>query len=228
MAEGPKVVGDMLLSAKPKKVIATRQWYSEAGYKPREEDIVASPEELRKASLLQHPQQVIAIFPIPKPQLTMDDITNSLSLLLVDVQDPGNVGTIIRLASWFGIKNIICSRQTADAYNPKAVQATMGSLLEAHIIYTDAAALLDSLPGDFPVYGTFLDGEDIYRQPLTKNGLIVMGNEGNGIPEEVAGKITRRLFVPTYNLDKSRAESLNVAIATAIVASEFRRREHYL
>jgi TrmH family RNA methyltransferase len=139
------------------------------------------------------------------------------------VQDPGNLGTIIRIADWFGIDTIYCSEDTADAYNPKVVQATMGSLAHVHIIYTDLLQLFDKLPKDFPVYGTLLDGNDIYQQPLSEHGIIVMGNEGNGISEAVRQRVTHRLLIPNFHQGPS-AESLNVAIATAITCSEFRRR----
>ena len=148
----------------------------------------------------------------------------SLYLALDGIQDPGNLGTIIRIADWFGIETVVCSPDTADAYAPKVVQATMGSLARVKIVYQDLAELIDALPTDFPVYGTLLDGRDIYAETLTPHGLIVMGNEGNGISPEIARKITRRLLIPNYPADRPTADSLNVAIATAITCAEFRRR----
>jgi len=139
------------------------------------------------------------------------------------VQDPGNLGTIIRIADWFGIETIYCSEDTVDAWNPKVVQATMGSIARVNIIYLNLIEMLDALPTDFPVYGTFLDGDNIYQQSLSKNGLIIMGNEGNGISKAVRSRITRRLLIPSFRQGDT-AESLNVAIATAITCSEFRRR----
>ena len=139
------------------------------------------------------------------------------------MQDPGNLGTIIRIADWFGIKTIYCSEDTVDAWNPKVVQATMGSIARINLIYIDLPELLDTLPDSFPVYGTLLDGEDIYQQPLSENGLIIMGNEGNGISEAVRARINHRLLIPSFSQGDT-AESLNVAIATAITCSEFRRR----
>jgi TrmH family RNA methyltransferase len=147
----------------------------------------------------------------------------SLSIALDGVQDPGNLGTIIRIADWFGISDIICSEDTVDAWNPKVVQATMGSIARVNIIYTNLLSFLDSLLTDYPVYGTLLDGENIYTQQLTKEGLIVMGNEGNGISEAVRQRVNRRLLIPDFH-DGETADSLNVAIATAITCSEFRRR----
>ena len=148
----------------------------------------------------------------------------SLSLALDGIQDPGNLGTIIRIADWFGIEQIFCSDDTVDAWNPKVVQATMGSIARVNIIYFNLLEFLDTLPADFPVYGTLLDGDNIYTQPLTPHGLIVMGNEGNGISPEIRQKVNRRLLIPSYRTDDT-AESLNVAIATAITCAEFRRRK---
>ena len=132
------------------------------------------------------------------------------------------MGTIIRIADWFGIDTIYCSPDTADAYNPKVVQATMGSIAHVHLIYCNLVELLSH--ADCPVYGTLLDGQDIYRQELSSEGIIVMGNEGNGISEAVRPLITHRLLIPNFNPHAATAESLNVAIATAITCSEFRRR----
>ena len=138
------------------------------------------------------------------------------------MQDPGNLGTIIRLADWFGIDTIYCSEDTADAWAPKVVQATMGSIARVKIVYTDLRTLLDNTT--MPVYGTLLDGNDIYREALTAEGIIVMGNEGNGISADIRQRVTRRLLIPSFHKGDT-AESLNVAIATAITCSEFRRRQ---
>ena len=183
-------------------------------------------EELQRISFQQHPQQVLALFPIPSqagdyPHKLLNEQT--LTLALDGVQDPGNLGTIIRIADWFGVNTLICSEDTADAWNPKVVQATMGSLARVNIIYTSLTTLLDYLPDDFPIYGTFLDGKDIYTEQLTSGGLIIMGNEGNGISEEVRQRVNHRLLIPNFHQGET-ADSLNVAIATAITCSEFRRR----
>ena len=222
VAEGTKVVGDLLKRYKPKAVFATTQWQATEGITPQ----VLTEEELQRISFQQHPQQVLALFPIPS-QDTSDPLTllsaQTLALALDGVQDPGNLGTIIRIADWFGISTLICSEDTADAWNPKVVQATMGSLARVNIIYTPLTDLLDRLPDTYPVYGTFLDGKDIYEEELTPGGLIVMGNEGNGISDEVRQRINRRLLIPDFHQGET-ADSLNVAIATAITCSEFRRR----
>ena len=218
VAEGPKVVGDLMKRYQPKAIFATRAWLDGAGIGSQATEI--TDEELRRISFLQNPQQVLALFFIPS---TIFYQPSTLSLALDSVQDPGNLGTIIRIADWFGIDTIYCSEDTADAYNPKVVQATMGSLAHVHIIYCDLLQLIDALPPSYPVYGTLLDGDDIYQQPLSQEGIIVMGNEGNGISEAVRQRVTRRLLIPNFHQGES-AESLNVAIATAITCSEFRRR----
>ena len=221
VAEGPKVVGDLLRQYQPKAVFATPAYLRE--HPETTEVTEITDEELCRISFLQHPQQVLALFPIPDHGSSLSTIHSSLSLALDGVQDPGNLGTIIRIADWFGIDTIYCSEDTADAYNPKVVQATMGSLAHVHIIYCSLLQMIDALPTSYPVYGTLLDGDDIYRQPLTQEGIIVMGNEGNGISEAVRQRVNHRLLIPCFHQGDT-AESLNVAIATAITCSEFRRR----
>ena len=235
VAEGPKVVGDLLRAGfTPRMIFATEEWMEsgkrkEEGGKWKEEggkrrDVTVSEEELRKLSFLQHPQQVVAVFDLPDrgqdaQQSTPDAQQSTLTLALDGVQDPGNLGTIIRLADWFGIDTIVCSEDTADAWNPKVVQATMGSIARVNIIYTDLEAYLAE--AKVPIYGTLLDGENIYEQELSAEGIIVMGNEGNGISAGVKRLVNRKLLIPAF---RPGAESLNVAIATAITCSEFRRR----
>ena len=212
VAEGPKVVGDLLRAGfKAHTIFATSEWESQ-GQTFQE----VSDEELRRVSFLQHPQRVLALFFIPTESVPS---VSSLSLALDDVQDPGNLGTIIRIADWFGIDTIYCSENTADAWSPKVVQATMGSIARVNIIYTDLQEPVSK--AQVPVYGTLLDGQDIYTQELSKEGIIVMGNEGNGISAPIRKLINRRLLIPQFH---EGPESLNVAIATAITCSEFRRR----
>ena len=218
VAEGTKVVGDLLKRYQPLALYATESWDAPKGVGYT----LVSEEELQRVSFQQHPQQVLAIFPIPQPTDPVS-LRGSLTLALDGVQDPGNLGTIIRIADWFGIDTIICSEDTADAWNPKVIQATMGSIARVNVIYANLVELLDTLPSDYPVYGTFLDGENIYTQTLSGEGLIIMGNEGNGISDAVKAKVNRRLLIPDFHQGDT-ADSLNVAIATAITCSEFRRR----
>lgn len=223
VAEGPKLVDELCATMKPVYIAALPEWISENAkiVSGTEYDIV-TPDELQRASLQKNPQQVIALFPIPEHRFCTEQLKNELVLMLDGVQDPGNLGTIARIADWFGIRNIFCSAETADIYNPKAVQATMGALARVKFHYTDLIQLLSQYDG--PVYGTFLDGENIYGQELSENGIIVMGNEGKGISQGVSEMINRRLYIPNYPIGTQTTESLNVAIATSIVCSEFRRR----
>ena len=221
VAEGPKVVGDLMEVMSPVSLFATEGWLS---VHSQHGDLcqVVTEEELHKISFLQHPQQVLAIFP------QFDDTTafnpNTLSLALDGLQDPGNLGTIIRIADWFGIESIYCSKDTADLYNPKVVQATMGSMARVKVQYTDLPEFIGSLPDGYPLYGTLLDGKDLYQQALTHYGLIIMGNEGNGISPEIRRKVNHQLLIPNFPEGRKTADSLNVAIATAIICAEFRRR----
>ncbi len=183
-------------------------------------------EDADRLSFQDNPQGLLAIFRQREETDNCFHMPESqLCLALDDVQNPGNMGTIIRLADWFGIDHIFCSRGCADVYNPKVVQATMGGLARTHIHYCDLRDLTESLSGSVPVYGTFLNGANIYETELSSTGLIVMGNEGHGISKDIEAVVTRRLLIPNYPIGRPTGESLNVAIATAIVCSEFRRRK---
>ncbi|AVM53452.1 TrmH family RNA methyltransferase [Bacteroides zoogleoformans] len=223
LAEGPKLVEDLLGRFPCLFLLATAEWFSHNSSLSVADVTEVSEEELSRASLLKAPQQVLAVFRQPDDTWDSSIMSHSLCLALDDVQDPGNLGTIIRLADWFGIEHIFCSPNTVDAYNPKTVQATMGGIARVKLHYTPLPELIESL-NDVPVYGTFLNGENIYTLPLSSHGLIVMGNEGNGIGKEVKELINRRLYIPSYPAERKTSESLNVAIATAVVCAEFRRR----
>ena len=207
----------------------------------RVEDI--GEEAMARISQLTHPSPALAIVrqPDPTPVTIHPD---ELVLALDGIRDPGNLGTILRIADWFGIHQILASEDTVEVYNPKVVQATMGAIFRVMVHYCDLksevervafrSASIFSARGTkyqseterpaFEVYGTFLDGDDIYQTPLTPGGIIVMGSEANGISPEVARTVTRRLHIPPFPADAHTSESLNVAVATAITVSEFRRR----
>ena len=222
VAEGFKVVDDLLALQPADLIVATGEWLRDKHFGAETEVIEVTDEELKKVSFLQHPQQVLAVF----KQATSGDYSinsSELSLALDGVQDPGNLGTIIRIADWFGITHIYCSLDTADVYNPKVVQATMGSIARVKVEYGDLLGLVESLPADVPVYGTLLDGDNIYQQKLENRGLIVMGNEGKGISPALAKKVNHKLLIPNFPEGRATADSLNVAIATAITCSEFRK-----
>ena len=226
VAEGNKLVSDMLPHYSCPLLIAKPCWMATQGDITTDELIVAKDEDIRKVSLLKSPQDVLAVFRIPSWKIEEADPQNELILMLDGIQDPGNLGTIIRLADWFGFEHIICSPDTVDVFNPKVVQSTMGALAHVKVHYTELGAYLEKQKErNIPIYGTFLEGEDIYERDLSGNGVVIMGNEGNGIRKELEEMVNEKLYVPSYPQGRSTAESLNVAIATAVVCAEFRRRE---
>ena len=231
VAEGHKLVGDLLDVFECKYLAATSEWLSaNAAWVDRQrrsgvEVDEVTDEELKRASFQETPQQVLAVFKQLIYEVDVNEVARKqLCLVLDDVQNPGNLGTIVRLADWFGIEHIFCSKGCADIYNPKTVQATMGGIARVRVHEADLPELLSRLDKDIPVYGTFLDGENMYGKELENRGLIVMGNEGKGVSKEVAAFVTERLYIPNYPEGRETSESLNVAIATAIVCAEFRRR----
>jgi len=178
---------------------------------------VVSEADLKKMSALASPNTCLAVFKIPEVKAIN---TSGLIVALDDIRDPGNLGTILRLCDWFGIQQLICSKETVDVYNPKVVQATMGSIARVNISYLD---LIDFIAtSKLPVFGTFMDGENMYTTNLPQEGIIVMGNEANGISSDLEKIIKNRLTIPRFGT-LQKTESLNVATATAIVLSEFRR-----
>lgn len=224
LAEGPKLVGDLLGHFSCHLLAATPEWFENRTQDIAADNIITvTEEELTKASLLKTPQQVLAVFQQPEEHADLTVINRTLCLALDDIQDPGNLGTIIRLADWFGIEHIFCSTNTVDVYNPKTIQATMGGIVRVKVHYTSLPELIHSADS-CAVYGTFLDGANIYDCPLSNKGLIVMGNEGNGISPEIEQLVNHKLYIPNYPLGQETTDSLNVAIATAIVCAEFRRR----
>ncbi len=227
VAEGPKLVLDLMKGLQPQYVIATHEWLLQnASTLPLGVEVEAvNPEELQRCSLQQHPQDMLCLFRMPDYKAELNtEAEKGLVLALDGVQDPGNLGTIVRLADWFGISHVFCSLLCADIYNPKCVQATMGAMARVKVIYTDLPTALADYKGK--IYGTFLDGKDIYAtEELSDTGVIVMGNEGSGISEQVAALVNARLYIPPFPTNAQTSESLNVAVATAITCAEFRRRQ---
>lgn len=224
VAEGPKLVGELLPYSTPLYIAATKDWLDVNRHLLRavKEVDEVSQTELERASLLRTPQSVLAVMPIPERRLDISSLQKKLVIALDSVQDPGNLGTILRIADWFGIHEVLCSEGTADVYNPKCVQSCMGALARVKVFYCNLPEVLGQV--EMPVFGTFLDGTDIYKEELSQQGIIVMGNEGNGISQPVAKLVNRRLYVPNYPKGSLTTESLNVAVATGIVCAEFRRR----
>lgn len=226
VAEGNKLVADMLHAFECELILAKPSWMATQGDIPAKELLEADDEDIRKASFLKSPQDVLAVFKRPAWSLAEADPASSLVLALDGIQDPGNLGTIIRLADWFGIEHIVCSLDTADVFSPKTVQATMGALAHVKVHYTDLAVYLKAqAEKQIPLFGTFLDGENMYTKELSANGIIVMGNEGNGIRPEIEELIDQKLYIPSFPPERETSESLNVAIATAVICAEFRRRQ---
>lgn len=237
VAEGPKVVGELLKTFRCKTLIGLPEWFEDFSLptaqpfttKGREasaniETFTVTPQELERISLLRAPQSVIGLFYKKMPALPSPEVTSThLCLALDRIQDPGNLGTIIRTANWFGIDHIFCSPDTADPYSPKVIQATMGAIAQTNVYTTDLKAYLQSVT-QAPIYGTFLEGEDLYSAPLTPHGIILMGNEGKGISPDLQPCVTNKLFIPPHNPQSTTVESLNVGVATAITCAEFRRR----
>jgi len=216
MAQGTKCVLDTISHFSLLTLLSTANWAEKYGgnMNPR----VVRMKDLERISTLSTPPEVIAVFRIPEP--SVPDISG-LVVALDCVQDPGNLGTIMRVADWMGVHTILASADTADCFSPKVVQATMGAISRVKVHYCD---LPSALRGKENIYGTFLDGSDIYDLSLSDSGIIVMGNEGRGISPEVAETVTRRITIPSFPPDAQTSESLNVAVATAITLAEFRRR----
>lgn len=222
--EGEKCVLDTLGAFPLKNLVATKGWISnnrENLSVPASLILEAAEADMKKISSLSTPPEVIAVFELPPTQTTEPKLENDkLSLLLDGIQDPGNLGTIIRTADWFGFDKIYASNDTVDLYNPKTLQSTMGSLKRVKVIYTDLIKLVsESYVKN--ICGTLLEGEDIFKTDLPASGVIIMGNEGKGLSPAVRGLVNVPLLIPPYNIS-SHPESLNVGIATGIVLAQFR------
>lgn len=217
IAEGEKLIAELRASKlRVRKIYTTKPLWAEA-------EVIAE-KDMERISQLKTANSTLAVVECPHYNIEDVDPTKNLVLALDRVQNPGNLGTIIRLADWFGITDIVCSVDSADCFNPKVVQATMGAIIRVRVHYTDLAGWLECQHNrGVSIYGTFLDGQNIYKAEKGSCGVIVMGNEGQGISAECEKSVTHRLYIPPYPADRSGSESLNVAIATAITCSEFRR-----
>ena len=227
MAEGEKLVIDLLKSDVPvSEIFCTNRIAPEVvKYNSGIKIEIVSKEELSRISFLKTTPEIVAICKILTLVIDWEEIKVDLTLVLDEIQDPGNLGTIVRLADWFGIRNIICSEGCADLYNPKVVQSTMGAFARVKVHYVSLTPFLEQAKQlNLPVYGAFLEGENLYKSDLTANGIIIMGNEGNGISDLVAKSVTRKINIPSFPPDEVTSESLNVAIATSVICAEFRRR----
>lgn len=214
-AEGIKVVQELLFSNfELEHLFTTEAIFTEI---PTSKQTLITETELKKISALTTPNTCLALFKIPEAKKVQE---KGLLLALDDIRDPGNLGTILRLCDWFGIQQLVCSKETVDLYNPKVVMATMGSIARVNVNYLDLNEFIKNTK--LPVFGTFMDGKNIYKEKLPSEGIIMMGNEANGISKEIENSIKNRLTIPRFG-DLQQTESLNVATATAIILSEFKR-----
>jgi TrmH family RNA methyltransferase len=222
-AEGVKVIADFLRSDLVcTHIFANEDWFrvNKTKVEMSVSLIQVSDDDLKRMSKLTTPNKVIGVFEIPTPKVVSP--TEQLTLVLDGISDPGNLGTIIRIADWYGIHNLVCSTDTVDCYNYKVVQATMGSLANVNVTYTNLVTYLQETKVK-NIYGTLLDGENIYKQKLQLPALLVMGSESHGISEEVATCLTQKIKIASGNTNEHSAESLNVGVACAVACSEFLR-----
>lgn len=213
VVEGIKTINELLQS----NLVLQHLYTTESFNIDAKDETIISESDLRRISFLKNPNKALAVFQIPNKEIVEE---NNLILALDEVRDPGNLGTIIRLCDWFGIKHLVCSKQTVDCYNPKVLQATMGSIARVKVSYLDLKSFLENT--NLPVFGAFMDGDNVYKYQLPEKGVLVMGNEANGISDEISRIIDARISIPRFG-DLQATESLNVATATAILLSEFRR-----
>ncbi len=213
VAEGPKVINELLSAGISLHSLLTTQTHL---FKVNEIQLVTDI-ELGKISYLKNANNSVAIFKIPTSELLVE---STLTVALDAVRDPGNLGTIIRLCDWFGVKQLVCSLDTVDCYNPKVIQATMGSIARVNVVYLELSEYIKK--SNLPVFGGCMSGSSIYQEHLPENAIIVLGNEANGISEKINFLLTHKVTIPQFG-EQKETESLNVATATAIILSEFKR-----
>ena len=214
IAEGKKVIQELIdANFSLEHLFVTKENLFDAAHHSE----LITDNELKKISVLTTANDCLAVFKIKEIN---SKVSSGLELALDNIKDPGNMGTIIRLCDWFGISKIVCTEETVDIYNPKVVQATMGSLARVEVLYTNLTNYLKTT--DLEVFGTFMEGKNIYKTELPSQGIIVMGNEANGISAEIESLITKKISIPRFG-NLQQTESLNVATATAVILSEFKR-----
>lgn len=225
IVDGWKTIIELLGKYEIYALCASNEWLAKDGKNLKlSRDLIfeCSKDQLRKISQMQSAPEVIAVFHLPHQKTKFNLESNELYLMLDTIQDPGNMGTILRSADWFGVNNIIASETCVDIFNPKCIQASMGSISRVNVMYSELSEILQKCE-NLPIYGTLLNGENIYSQPLSRNGIIIFGNEGKGISNDIKNYISHPLLIPPYNKN-SHAESLNVAAAVAVTLSIFRNK----
>jgi RNA methyltransferase, TrmH family len=227
--EGDKLVREFLLANNRIKILVANKEFikslSDNLTRLIDETEEISYEELKHISSLKTPHNTLAVVPVVQPVMNISEIFKQLCVAIDCVQDPGNLGTIIRAAAWFGIKNIVCSPDCVDLYNPKVIQASMGAILHVNVFYSDLTSFfIKAKENNFPVFGTLLEGESIYNHSLDNKGIILLGNESNGISKELIPFVTHKIMIPGSGKSKPGIDSLNVGMAASIVFSEFLRK----
>jgi TrmH family RNA methyltransferase len=226
VVEGHKIISELISSNFKVKYII----YNEDLEIPADSDdwevLLTDEAGMKKVSNLKTPSSILAVVEIPEVEFGIIRLKNKLTMCVDDIQDPGNLGTIIRICDWFGIENLICSNNSADLYNPKVIQASMGAFLRVNVVYQNLEEFIPqySKITSHPSIGTFLEGENIYKTDLPESALFVLGNEGNGISAQVACLLDGKISIPPFSKTGKHAESLNISAAASVVCSEFRRR----
>jgi TrmH family RNA methyltransferase len=227
--EGDKLVKEFLIAKIPIKMLLAKPEFLSSlpahltMFVNETEDV--SYEELKQLSTLKTPHNALAVVHIPDREMKISEVINQFCVALDFIQDPGNLGTIIRAAGWFGIKNIVCSMDCVDVYNPKVIQASMGALLHVNIFYYDLKKLFaTAVKNNIPIFGTMLEGDSIYNHKLDSKGIILLGNESKGISDELIPFINEKIMIPKFSNLKEGIDSLNVGMAASVVFSEFLRK----
>jgi len=225
IAEGQKIIDEIAESDFKLKYLVYNQDKDFDYVDANAESIITDNVGMKKISALKTPPAILAVVEQKDFGFTVDKAKDKLCLVADDIQDPGNLGTLIRICDWFGIENLICSNNSADLYNPKVIQASMGAFLRVNVHYTDLLDFISDYKSNTKnqCFGTFLEGENIYQSELPEKGLIILGNEGNGISKEVELLVDKKLHIPSFANGDNHAESLNISVAAAIVVSEFKR-----
>jgi RNA methyltransferase, TrmH family len=225
VVEGDKIVKELLQSNwEIIELLALGSWFESNTLPGKIHGHSISAKELERISSLTTPNQVVAVVRIPVNHISTLVLGNNYSLMLDNIQDPGNMGTILRTADWFGINNIICSENTADIFNPKVIQATMGSFIRTRVFYTDTVKFLKEISGRYPIMGAMLDGESIFSTRLPAEGILVIGNESRGISPEIDQYISHKVFIPRGDQNQQLPESLNAGVAAAIIMSQLMKQ----
>ena len=226
IAEGQKIVDEIVESDLNIRYVIYNKDKSFNYISCQAESYITDNMGMNKISALKTPPAILAIVDQSYVKFSIEDINDKLCLVADNIQDPGNLGTMIRICDWFGIDNLICSKESADLYNPKVIQASMGAFLRVKIFYTNLSEFISEYKSltQNQCFGTFIEGENIYQSKLSNKGLIILGNEGNGISKDIESFVDKKLHIPSFANSEKHSESLNISVAAGIIVSEFKRR----